>query len=160
MEWRNVSHLSFRRELFRIESLSIVHRPLLFGAVAVPLETRSRRKVPEWLFPRSVVSVHGVERIISELAGDWRIDRHVVSDRFGSAGATGHFRQLSPTTLCIPSSIKTIGESCFRFSRGISVVAFEFGAQVSSIDRSAFHFCPRLASLRIPACVQMLCDHS
>jgi hypothetical protein len=59
-------------------------------------------------------------------------------------------------SICIPSSVQTISDSCFAFCPTLSNVAFEPDSQISILEGNAFDFCSSLRSIWIPSSVQTI----
>jgi hypothetical protein len=64
----------------------------------------------------------------------------------------------SLSSICIPSSIRTLCESCFDNCSGLADVAFESDSSLARIGLSAFRDCTCLSSICIPSAVETLCD--
>jgi hypothetical protein len=58
--------------------------------------------------------------------------------------------------MCIPSSVETIGEFCFRECQSLSDLTFEAGSAISHIGNLAFTDCWSLPSICIPAGLRQL----
>jgi hypothetical protein len=58
-------------------------------------------------------------------------------------------RRLS--SICIPSSVVELGESCFTSCQSLSKVTFESGSRLSEIGDQAFAGCWSLSSICIPS---------
>jgi hypothetical protein len=58
-------------------------------------------------------------------------------------------------SICIPSSVETIGEFCFQNSRFLSMVSFEPGSALREIHETAFFNCRRLQSIDLPPSVNV-----
>jgi hypothetical protein len=63
---------------------------------------------------------------------------------------------LSFRCVCVPSSIQTIAEACFRNCETVSFVAFEKGCQLSVLDEHGFDNCS-LRSICIPSSITTIC---
>jgi hypothetical protein len=61
-------------------------------------------------------------------------------------------------SVCIPSSIDTISDSCFRYNRRLSRLTFDRGCRLSSLHRAALSDCSSLVSVEIPASVRSLSE--
>jgi hypothetical protein len=59
-------------------------------------------------------------------------------------------------SICIPSSVETLGHMAFAECRSLSTVTFESGSKLTTVDgREVFQGCYSLASLFIPS---VLCE--
>jgi hypothetical protein len=56
----------------------------------------------------------------------------------------------SLSSICIPSSVERLGRRCFFAGGRLSAVTFEYGSQLSFIDRHAFEVCISLRSIHLP----------
>jgi hypothetical protein len=59
-------------------------------------------------------------------------------------------------SICIPSSVKILGQYCFARCESLSVVTFESGSRLSQIEPLAFETCPSLFSISLPSRVDTL----
>jgi hypothetical protein len=66
------------------------------------------------------------------------------------------FDNSSLESICIPSSVETIGESCFRCCRYLANVTFEPKAKLADIGKSAFTGCSSLRSICLPAQIKTI----
>jgi hypothetical protein len=92
-----------------------------------------------WLFPRHLVSVHGVIVEVEEL------------DNLAMDGNSGLQKSI-----CISSSVEKLGKGSVIECKSLSTVTFEYGSRLSSIDESAFSGCSSLSSICIPSSVEKL----
>jgi hypothetical protein len=60
--------------------------------------------------------------------------------------------------ICIPSSIETISESCFRGCTHLVSLTFESGCQISHLGASSFTSCSSLLSICIPSSIKAISD--
>jgi hypothetical protein len=59
--------------------------------------------------------------------------------------------------ICIPASVKIIGEWCFAFCQRLTSVTFQSGSKLSAINQRAFLSCPQLGpSIQLPAALGFL----
>jgi hypothetical protein len=71
--------------------------------------------------------------------------------------ANGAFDEcFSLRAICIPASVETLGEFCFKGCTSLSCLTFESGSKLTRIERFAFSKCSSLQSLCIPASLQMI----
>jgi hypothetical protein len=54
------------------------------------------------------------------------------------------------SSICIPSSLETLGQSCFYRCESLSMVTFESGSLRCDMGSSVFLQCSSLSSIRIP----------
>jgi hypothetical protein len=62
----------------------------------------------------------------------------------------------SLSSICIPSSVTTLGRDCFADCISLSAVTFESDSQLASIGEGAFWGCNSLSSFSFPASVTMI----
>jgi hypothetical protein len=60
---------------------------------------------------------------------------------------------VSLTSICIPSSVKSISKECFVDCTALSAIAFEADSQVSIFESEAFYGCSSLESICLPSSV-------
>jgi len=66
----------------------------------------------------------------------------------------------SLTSITIPDSVTSIGDSAFRFCSSLKAVTFEENSQLSSIGEDAFWICRSLSSITIPDGVTSIGDYA
>jgi hypothetical protein len=59
-------------------------------------------------------------------------------------------------SICLPSSVEAIPNSCFSGCHSLSQVTFEAGSKVSRLGEGAFSSCSSLQSICIPAAVEAI----
>jgi hypothetical protein len=96
-------------------------------------------------FPRSFICRDGrIYRVSSFSLAQLRISRDLTS------------RSASPQSICIPSSIDALPNSCFKRCLNLTRVTFESGSRLSIFSRSAFKQCSSLQSICVPSSIQAI----
>jgi hypothetical protein len=106
-------------------------------------------------FPRSFLCVDGRE-ICGEEVRSYRNESPSYWREFSFSGLPV-FQTLEQ--ICIPASVKRLGQNCFEGYRSLRRVAIEFGSQLSVIGDSAFRACSSLSSIHIRSSVETLSEH-
>jgi hypothetical protein len=91
--------------------------------------------------PRRVLSVSGLAFPVDSLMSD------------GRDMCRGN---MSLFSICVPSTVVSIGLACFQYCRALSLVAFESGSQLSLIGPRVFYDCRSLKSIYVSSGVRTL----
>ena len=78
----------------------------------------------------------------------------------GAIKAAAFRRNSSITSITVPSSVLTIGETAFSDCEKLAKVVFEDGSQLESIETSAFEYCQSLKEFTIPDYVTSIGDYA
>jgi hypothetical protein len=154
----DISLEKFAQVLHDQFSLSMTLRtPIQTGSVPAPMDGRAALRGPL----RSVDDIFYVydeskASCLSSTPHDREFPRNllcmsgvVLPVRDISSWLSSYGRSLCQ--VCIPSSIETLFGQAFYGSRSLSVVVFEYGSNVSRIERAAFGSCQLLSSICLPS---------